>query len=49
VISAVLAGVRGPAFILEAGGGLSRLALASMASLPGGVTSSGLFLLKVAS
>jgi hypothetical protein len=42
VITTVLAGVMGPAFILKAVvGGLSRLIAAAMASLPGGVTSAG--------
>jgi hypothetical protein len=49
VITTALAGVAGPAFILKAGSGLSRLIPAAMASLPGGVINAGLFLIKVAS
>jgi hypothetical protein len=39
----------GPAFILKAAGDLSRLILAAVAKLPGGVTSAGLFLIKMTS
>jgi hypothetical protein len=47
VVMTALAGVMGPAFILKAAGGLSRLITA--ASLPGGVTGAGLLLIKVTS
>jgi hypothetical protein len=49
VITTALAGVAGPALILKAGGGLSRLIPAAMASRSGGVTSAGLFLIEAAS